>query len=113
MAKVTDYDFYCEVALKQGAEIIIEYESNSILAFHHTKPSFERHIVVIPKTHIHDIRYVDSPELIVELVNTAKSILNKWGDDYINKYGAKIVTNLGLYQDSPHLHFHVLGGKKL
>jgi len=113
MAKPGDFDFYCEVALKDGAGIDIVTQNDLILAFHHTKPSYERHIVIVPKEHIHDIRFVEDDQLFVEIMKAARDILRDWGDQYINANGARIDTNLGIFQDTPHLHVHVIGGKKI
>lgn len=113
MSKVGDYDFYCETALKPNANIVIEFENDLVLAFHHTKPSYEKHIVVIPKEHIHDIRDAKDEKLIINLILASQLILNSWTDEYIQSNGAKIVTNLGKFQDTPHLHFHIIGGNKL
>jgi histidine triad (HIT) family protein len=113
MAQPIDFDFYCEVVLKPDANISIVFENDNILAFHHTKPAFERHIVIIPKKHTHDIRFIEDTSILVEIMITAKDIFNQWGEKYINDNGARLVTNLGVFQDTPHTHFHVIGGTKL
>ncbi len=113
MAKTDDFDFYCEVALKRGTKIDIVFENEFVLAFHHTKPAYEKHVVIIPKHHIHDFRSLQSPDLIAHLTSTAQLVLNNWGDEYISNYGARVISNLGAFQDTPHLHFHIIGGKKL
>jgi histidine triad (HIT) family protein len=112
MAKEGDYDFYCDVALKPGADIKKVYESENVLAFHHTKPSFMRHIVVIPKKHIRDIRFVEDAELFKEIMEVCQSIIRKWGEEKLNEKGAKVITNIGIFQDTPHLHFHVVMGRQ-
>jgi len=33
--------------------------------------------------------------------------------DLDKKAGVRLVTNMGKFQDSPHLHFHLVAGKKL
>ena len=45
-------DFYCYVALKGLEPLKKEYESEQVLAYHHTRPFWPVHIVVIPKKHI-------------------------------------------------------------
>ena len=113
MSKDDDFDFYCEVALKPGAKIVKVYESESVLAFHHTKPSYERHIVVVPKKHVKDIRKVEDNNLFQEILLVCKNIVRSWPDEEVELKGARIITNLGKFQDSPHLHFHVVLGNFL
>ncbi|MFN3188275.1 MAG: hypothetical protein ACK42D_01895 [Candidatus Paceibacteria bacterium] len=59
MSNPDDYDFYCDIALKSGAGINKIFENERILAFYHTKPYWEKHIVVIPKEYVWDSRSVD------------------------------------------------------
>lgn len=45
-------DFYCKEALSGNTFVEIVAETDNILAFHHTKPHWSLHIIVIPKKHI-------------------------------------------------------------
>ncbi len=67
MAKPGDFDFYCAEVLTGKTLVKKLYESENVLAFYHTKPSFEIHIVIIPKEHIHDLIHLESKhkELII------------------------------------------------
>ena len=102
-------DFYCDVALKDSSALQVEYESDQVLAFHHTKPHWPTHIVVIPKKHIASfttISHEDMPivqELLMVIQDIARKVEKENG-------AARILTNLGEYQDSKHLHFHVNSG---
>ena len=42
-------DFYCDVAIPHVQELEVMHEDEQILAFHHTKPHWRTHIVVVPK----------------------------------------------------------------
>ncbi len=110
MSKQEDYDFYCDIALKPGAAIDVVYESEHVLAYHHTKPAWPIHIVVIPKEHIWDVRHITNESLIVELMSVAQDILRSKSQEYLVEHGARIITNVGKFQDTPHLHFHVVFG---
>lgn len=105
-------DFYCDVALKEGAAINKTYESDTVLAFHHTRPYWPVHIVVVPKQHIDSFVTLSAQddlvpaEIISVLKSTASQIEQECG-------AARILTNLGRYQDSKHLHFHVSSGEPL
>ncbi|MYU65505.1 HIT domain-containing protein, partial [Streptomyces sp. SID69] len=45
-------DFYCHQALTGAVPIERVAETDRVLAFHHTNPSYPVHIVVIPKEHV-------------------------------------------------------------
>jgi histidine triad (HIT) family protein len=113
MSKKEDFDFYCDVALQSTTDIKIEYESDTVLAFHHTKPNWPVHIVIIPKKHLWDIREVENVELFSELLTVARDILRVYSQEFLDKNGARIITNIGKFQDTPHLHFHVVCGEAI
>ena len=48
-------DFYCEEALSGHTPINKVHETETVLAFHHTRPFWPVHIVVIPKRHISSV----------------------------------------------------------
>jgi histidine triad (HIT) family protein len=112
MAEPGDFDFYCEEALTGKTKIDIVYDSKDVLAFYHTKPAYEKHIVVIPKKHIHDLTQIKDSDLPIlnEIIKVCRDIMKDY--DY-NKKGGRVLTNLGIFQDTPHLHFHVIAGKKI
>jgi histidine triad (HIT) family protein len=105
-------DFYCDVALKGVVPITREYESAGVLAFHHTRPFWPVHIVVIPKKHIASFvtLSVDDMPIFLEMVEVMQSLAAKVTAEH---GAARILTNLGRYQDSKHLHFHVSSGEPL
>jgi len=111
MAKSRDFDFYCEEVLSGKTPVKKVYESDKVLAFHHTKPSWETHIVIIPKEHIHDLLALssDKSDLLIEIIEVAKKLAR--GLD-LNQKGARLITNIGKFQETPHLHFHLVSGKK-
>lgn len=102
-------DFYCDVALKNTTVLKKEYESENVLAYHHTRPYWPVHIVVVPKKHIPSFtnRQKGDEPVIAEMLEVIKTIAQKIEQE---KGEARILTNLGRYQDSKHLHFHVNSG---
>lgn len=108
----TGNDFYCDVALKDPSALDVEFENEHILAFHHTKPHWPVHIVVVPKKHVPSFTEngAEDKEAISEVINVVKTIAQKVEKE---KGAARILTNLGAYQDSKHLHFHVNSGEPL
>ncbi|MCL2320789.1 MAG: HIT domain-containing protein [Oscillospiraceae bacterium] len=45
-------DFYCDEVLSNKTKVEKIMETENVLAFYHTRPSYKSHIVVIPKKHI-------------------------------------------------------------
>jgi histidine triad (HIT) family protein len=105
-------DFYCDVALKGVVPLKKEYESDAVLAYHHTRPFWPVHIVVIPKKHIASFVTLsaDDMPIFLEMVEVIKTLAAKVTAEH---GAARILTNLGRYQDSKHLHFHVNSGEPL
>ena len=105
-------DFYCDEVLSGKIEVKKVIETDNVLAYHHTKPFYPVHIVAIPKSHIASlITLQDSDnDLLLELIGVIKQAASK----VTGEYGAcRVSTNLGSYQDSKHLHWHISYGDKL
>lgn len=89
------------------------YEDEYCYAFHDIAPQAPVHCIIIPKMHItsaNDISDENSAYIakIFEAIPTiAKSL--SLGNGY------RVITNIGEdgCQSVKHLHFHILGGKKL
>ena len=103
-------DIYCEEILSGKLAVEKVFETDDVLAFHHTRPFWPVHIVVIPKTHIASLLTIDDTDLLVGILDVVKKVAAM----VVEEHGAaRVLTNLGKYQDSKHLHFHVLSGEKL
>lgn len=105
-------DFYCEQVLSGKTKVEKILETENALAFRHTRPFWETHIVVIPKKHISsllDLQMTDA-ELFLELFEVIKQIAERV---VAEKGAARVLTNLGKYQESKHLHFHINSGERI
>ena len=102
-------DFYCEEVLSGKTQVEKVFETDNVLAYHHTRPFWETHIVVIPKVHIDSLLTVEK-EMLAELLEVVKIVAKQVLED---KVAARVLTNLGDYQDSKHLHFHVSSGDRV
>ncbi len=102
-------DFYCDEVFSGRTLIEKVEETEKVLAYHHTRPFWETHIVVVPKEHVDSLLTVGN-DLLIELIDVAKKIASKVVQE---KGAARVLTNLGDYQDSKHLHFHVYSGKQI
>lgn len=92
----------------------IVYENDKVLAFKDINPQAPIHILVIPKKEIptiNDIKEEDR-ELIGEMYLAIAKIAKDLG---IAEEGYRVITNCNEYggQEVFHIHFHLLGGKKL
>jgi len=105
-------DFYCDEVLSGHTSVEKVFETPNVLAFHHTRPFFPVHIVVIPKKHIPSLIATgeDDNHILLELL----SVVRKVATQITVEHGAcRVLTNLGKYQDSKHLHWHVAYGQSL
>ncbi len=105
-------DFYCDEVLSGRTAVNRVHESANVLAYHHTRPFWETHIVVIPKRHVSSLLTMtdDDNALLAELFEVIRLVAKRV---VAEKGAARILTNLGEYQDSKHLHFHVYSGEQL
>lgn len=82
------------------------------MAFHDIDPKADTHILVIPKGPYKDFRtfmHDGQANEIAGFFDLLQDILDEFND----RAGGKIVTNFGIYQEVPHLHFHVLLDREL
>jgi histidine triad (HIT) family protein len=103
-------DFYCEEVFSGRTAVDKVLETETVLAFHHTKPFWQTHIVVVPKQHIDSLLVLDDRELLHSIFQVIRVVAAAVVD---SDGAARILTNLGEYQDSKHLHFHVYAGDKI
>lgn len=89
------------------------YEDEQVLAFRDIAPKAPTHILVIPKTHIAGVDEL-SPENSA-VVSHIFEVIAKIAKDEGLTGGYRVVSNIGEDggQTVRHLHFHILGGKKL
>lgn len=105
-------DFYCDVAIPDPGALDVVHEDARVLAFHHTRPFWEVHIVVVPTRHIASLTATgredeaDLRALLSAVQTIARDVEHEHG-------AAAVLTNLGAYQDSKHLHVHVHSGARL
>jgi len=97
-------DRYCRIVA--GAKVAdVVYESATVLAFRKRSTRYQTHIKVIPKRHISsllDVTAEDGP-LLVEMVAAVLAVARLLGPR-----GFRIEMNSGSYQNTPHLHWHLL-----
>lgn len=92
----------------------IVFQDNDIIAFRDIHPQAPTHILVIPKTHIASLNDL-SPrhtDLIGRLILVAGELARK---ENIADNGYRLSISCGADggQAVPHLHLHLIGGRKL
>ena len=90
------------------------YENEYVYAFKDIHPVAPIHILVIPKTHIRSLNEVteDNIEYLNQIMLSIKEIAKICK---VEENGYRVISNCGSDggQVVEHLHFHLLGGKKL
>ena len=77
--KIMSEDFYCEQVISGKRAVKKVLETENILAYHHTKPFWETHIVVIPKKHIASLltlEKMDEP-IFLELFEVIRQVADQ------------------------------------
>ena len=104
---------FCRIVRRELAAKIL-FETESMLAFEDIRPQAPVHVLVIPKVHFASLE--GAPEgsegLLGELLLAARRAAREKG---IAETGFRVVLNTGRDsgQEVSHIHFHVLGGRRL
>ena len=89
------------------------YEDEVCYAFRDIAPQAPIHILVVPKAHISSVNEVtaENSGVVAHIFATIPEIAKNEGLGN----GYRVITNIGEdgCQSVKHLHFHILGGKKL
>ena len=89
------------------------YEDDTVFAFRDIAPQAPTHVLVVPKTHIESCNGItaDNAAVVAHIFEVIPQIAAAEG--LANGY--RVVSNCGedAGQTVQHLHFHILGGKKL
>ena len=104
---------FCKIAAGEIPSTKV-YEDDKVLAFKDINPLAPVHILVIPKTHIESAAEItaDNSAVVAHIFEVIAKIAKEQG---IDKDGFRVVSNCGENgcQSVKHMHFHILGGKKL
>ena len=104
-------DFYCTQIITGKVKIDVVFETERVIAFHHTNPYFEQHVVIIPKQHIDSLTtYPNNEDLNYDVFEAIKFVTKKFEESY---GGCRISSNVGTYQSTKHLHWYIHFGKRI
>lgn len=88
------------------------YEDDSVFAFYHPKPFWEKHIVLVPKKKISILDQASGEDFIImgHMCEVAAKLVNDLG---FTKLDYRLVTNGGKLQKVKYLHFHLGIGRQI
>ena len=104
---------FCKIVRREAPARIV-YEDEDVLAFKDVNPQAPVHILVIPKKHIANLAAMtEADEAVVGKMHLLMKGLAKEHSTY--QCGFRVVANSGpdAGESIPHLHFHLLGGRKM
>ena len=103
---------FCKIAAGEIPSAKV-FENEWVYAFRDINPMAPVHVLVIPKAHVccTDAINAENSDLVAKIFEAIPAIAKAEG--LTNGY--RVITNCGEdgCQSVKHLHFHVLGGKKL
>jgi histidine triad (HIT) family protein len=110
---MADECIFCKIVAGDVLGDIV-YQDEDFLAFRDILPKAPIHLLIIPKTHITSVTELTDGQqnLAGRLIIIAKNLAEKEG---IAKNGYRLVINCGSEggQVVPHLHLHLIGGRKM
>lgn len=105
---------FCKVVAGEIPATIVKRTAEAV-AFRDIDPRAPTHVLVIPTRHIPAVRDADDDEsqrIVGRVLALAAQVASEQG---LDAAGYRLVTNTGkdAGQSVDHLHFHLLGGRKL
>ncbi len=85
------------------------HETKTLLAFYHPRPSYETHILLVPKRTIPNMLSISAEDndFLQDVFAVVRQLVNELD---LTDAGYSLTCNGGAYQDIPHLHFHLISG---
>ncbi len=104
---------FCKIAQGELPSTKV-YEDEELLAFKDINPVAPVHILVIPKKHIVSLATIEAQDadMLGRMMLTIRDIATEQG---LDENGYRVLSNHGpdSGQIVDHLHYHILGGRKL
>ncbi len=104
---------FCEIAEGKASAKII-HRDERLTAFHDQNPQAPVHVLIVSNRHIENVNDLASEDdtLVGAMILLAQQLAGELG---IASSGYRLVLNTGLDggQSIPHLHLHLLGGRRL
>ncbi len=83
-------------------------ENSHWMAFHHPRPAYPLHILILPKDGITSLLEAptDQPEIYTDLIEIVKTLVK---NNQLDEKGYRLITNGGNNQSLPQWHWHLIG----
>jgi histidine triad (HIT) family protein len=80
-------------------------ETDTLIAFHHPKPAYPFHVLLVPKKAVTSLADLDPKDttFLADLYATAQDLVQEYR---LPAY--RLIVNGGEFQDFPQLHFHLI-----
>lgn len=104
---------FCKIVAGEiPSQVVLDREE--VFAFRDINPAAPTHILLVPHKHVRDVSEISNEHgaLLAQIFETAHEIAQSEG---IASSGYRIVANTGpnAGQSVFHLHFHLLGGRRM
>lgn len=85
-------------------------ETNHLVAFHHPRPLYQVHILIMPKKQVGSLMDLEPDDVafLAELLSAVQQLVSDLG---LLENGYRLIVNGGRYQAFPRLHFHLVSGE--
>jgi histidine triad (HIT) family protein len=102
---------FCKIAAGDAHAHFV-YRSPSAVAVRDANPQAPVHVLVIPTEHVESLNDTTDEGLLGDLLSVARRVAR---EELIDHGGYRVVINTGDHggQTVPHLHLHVLGGRRM
>lgn len=102
---------FCKVARKEIPASVV-FENDDLLAFDDIAPQAPVHTLIIPKQHFDGLSSEVPEGLLGKLLRAVDEVARIKG---IRESGYRVIVNTGAEagQTVPHLHLHVMGGRRM
>jgi histidine triad (HIT) family protein len=104
---------FCRIAEgEKAAEVVAA--NDEFVAFRDAHPLAPVHVVVLPRQHLTSLDVVEQlgPDAVGRLLHFVAAVAREQG---VHETGYRVVTNIGpdAGQEVFHLHWHLIGGRRL
>lgn len=110
---MADDCLFCRIVGGQVPADVVA-ETNTTVAFRDIEPQAPVHVLVVPRRHIVNASTLEpgDADVVADLLQAARAVAEQEG---VLGSGYRLVLNVGddALNSVPHLHVHVLGGRRL
>lgn len=88
----------------------VEYQDEDVVGFRDIKPAAPVHLIMVPRKHISGLDKVGEGD--VDLLGKIQLAIKMAAEKMGVSDGFLVNLNAGIYQEVPHIHYHLKGGFK-